>query len=29
MNDALSQYVQRVVTDADIAARLVGDKRPE
>jgi len=29
MNDALSQFVQRVVTDADIAARLVGDKRPE
>jgi len=29
MNDALSQFVQRVVTDPDIAARLVGDKRPE
>jgi len=29
MNDALSQFVQRVVTDADIAARLIGDKRPE
>jgi hypothetical protein len=29
MNMALSQFVQRVVTDPDIAARLTDAKRPE
>src|SRR5438309_2020888 len=29
MNDALSQFVQRVVTDPDITAQLIGGKRPE
>jgi hypothetical protein len=29
MNIALSQFVQRVVTDPDIAARLTDAKRPE
>jgi hypothetical protein len=29
MNDALSQFVQRVTTDPDITARLTGAKRPE
>ena len=29
MNDALSQFVQRIVTDPDITARLIGGKRPE
>jgi hypothetical protein len=29
MNDALGQFVQRVITDPDITARLTGGKRPE
>jgi predicted RecB family endonuclease len=29
MNEALNQFVQRVITDPDITARLYGDKRPE
>jgi hypothetical protein len=29
MNMALTQFVQRVVTDPDIAARLTDAKRPE